>query len=696
MHGEELRLDDIVFQSAFICGCYFATHMNKTDAKKEILKLRAEIERHNHFYYVEARPEISDREYDALYRCLEALEKEHPDLVTPDSPTQRVGGAPLAEFKSVRHAVPMMSLSNTYSKDELAEFDTRVRKLAAGADLAYVLEPKVDGLAISLRYENGLLIVGSTRGDGVTGDDITANLRTIKSIPLRLRKTGAALPAVLEVRGEVFMTKDGFAALNAARQEAGEEPFANPRNAAAGSLKLLDSRQVAERPLDAVFYSVGEIAGANFDTHAGMISALREMGLRVPPRNWLCKDIARAMAALDELKSVRHGFPFQTDGGVIKVNERKLYALLGATAKSPRWAVAYKYEPERAETTVLDITVQVGRTGVLTPVAELEPAPVAGSVIRRATLHNLDEIKRKDIRIGDRVLIEKAGEVIPAVVEVITAARTGKERVFKMPERCPVCKGPVTQREGEVALRCENMQCSAQIKRGVRHFAARGAMDIEGLGDSLVDQLVESKLVKDPADLYTLRKEQVAGLERMAEKSAENLINGINASRERELWRLVFALGIRHVGAKSAQTLEEHFDNIDQLAGADMETLEHIADIGPVVARSIHEFFRSKEMARLTARMKEQGINPKRAAVRRGGPLGGKTFVLTGTLGKMTREDAGARIRELGGKVSSSVSAKTDFVVVGDEPGSKLDKARKLGVKTLDEAEFLKMVGDKR
>ncbi len=670
--------------------------MNKTDAKKEIQKLRAEIARHNHLYYVEARPEIADREYDALYRCLEALEKEHPDLVTPDSPTQRVGGEPLAEFKSVRHAVPMMSLANTYSREELADFDARVRKLAEGADLTYVLEPKVDGLAISLRYEGGLLAVGSTRGDGTAGDDITANLRTIKSIPLRLLTKEAETPAVLEVRGEVYMTKSGFAALNTAREEAGEEPFANPRNAAAGSLKLLDSKAVAMRPLDAVFYAVGEVVGAEFDTHAGMIEALREMGLRVPPRNWLCGDLPAALAALDELQEVRHKFPFQTDGGVIKVNQRRLYSLLGATAKSPRWAVAYKYEPERAETTVTDITVQVGRTGVLTPVAELEPASVSGSVIRRATLHNPEEIKRKDIRIGDRVVIEKAGEVIPAVVEVVVSARTGRERIFEMPRKCPVCDGPVTQREGEVAVRCENMQCSAQIKRWIRHFAARGAMDIEGLGESLVEQLVDSKLVKDPADLYTLTKEQIAGLERMAEKSAENLLNGIDASRRRELWRLIFGLGIRHVGAKSAQTLEEHFENVAELAGADVEALERVADIGPVVAASIYEFFRAKEMVKLIARMKEQGIDPKRGAVRRGGPLGGKSFVLTGTLAGMTREEAGARIREQGGKVSSSVSAKTDFVVVGDDPGSKADKARKLGVKMLDEAEFLKMVGDKR
>jgi len=667
--------------------------MNRLEAQKRIAHLRAELNRHNYLYHVLAKPVISDRQYDLLYGKLKSLEEKFPDWVTPDSPTLRVGGEPLTEFKHVRHRVAMMSLDNTYAGDEIIEFDKRLRRLIAGKTFSYVLEPKVDGVAISLRYENGILTVGSTRGDGRIGDDITGNLRTIHSIPLHLQTKGGT-PAILEIRGEVYMTKDGFARLNKERQEAGQETFANPRNAAAGSLKLLDPRIVAQRPLDAVLYAVGEIESIDFDTHEALIQKLREFGFKTTPEYWKCKNIESVLESLNTLESMRHNFPFEIDGGVIKVNERTLYDDLGATAKSPRWSIAYKYEPERTETRIKKIIVQVGRTGVLTPVAELEPVAVAGSVISRATLHNADEIQRKDIRVGDRVIVEKAGEVIPAVVEVNKAVRTGSEIVFKMPAKCPVCSEMVSRREGEVALRCENLQCPAQIKRWIRHFASRGAMDIEGLGEALVEQLVDNRLLNDPADLYNLTKEQVAGLERMADKSAQNLLDGIEAGRKRDFWRLIFALGIRHIGARSAQLLEEHFKDMNALIEADQQTLEKIPDIGPVVAKSIVDFFNQKRNRDIIGRLSKAGLNLKRSQTdgKRGDKLSGKSFVLTGTLLSFTRDEASRKIHALAGRVSSNVSKKTSYVVAGTNPGSNLAKARKLGVEVLDENQFLKLL----
>ena len=483
--------------------------MSMKDTETRLAELRGQLSEHNRRYYMEAQPSISDREYDALLKELEELETAHPELITPDSPTQRVGGTPLEGFQSVEHRVPMMSLSNTYNKDELFDFDKRLAKLLDDRPYTYVLEPKIDGVAVSLRYEKGILVLGCTRGDGQKGDDITSNIKTIRSIPLRL--VGDGVPDVLEVRGEVYMTKQGFVALNEDRQEQGLPVFANPRNSAAGSLKQLDPKTVAQRPLEAIFYAVGEYEGIDFPTHEDFLEAIKDFGLRVNPCQWSCANITAVIDGLGELEMKRHEFEFEMDGGVIKVNERSLYDELGYTAKSPRWATSYKYEPERAETTLKEITVQVGRTGVLTPVAELEPVVVAGSTVSRATLHNLDEIRRKDIRIGDRVFVEKAGEVIPAVVGVKKEARSGGERVFDMPDTCPVCQTPVTRKEGEVASRCENMQCPAQLKQWIRHFAARGAMDIDGLGDSLVDQLVDAELVSSPADLYRLDLDVVAG-----------------------------------------------------------------------------------------------------------------------------------------------------------------------------------------
>lgn len=666
--------------------------MSDQRIQERIRKLRVAIERHNYLYYVATKPEISDREYDRLYQELAELEKQYPQFVTPDSPTQRVGGTPLKAFESVRHRVPMMSLDNTYSPAELTAFDERLRRLLQTQAFSYIVEPKVDGVAIALRYERGVLVMGCTRGDGATGDDITANLRTIRSIPLTLRSDKP--PAVLEVRGEVYMTRAGFAAINRERSRAGEELFANPRNAAAGSLKLLDARIVARRPLDVILYGVGDLAGIAFKTHEQLLQSLKTFGLKIPGRFWQCRTLPEVFKALDELKTLRPSFPFEIDGGVIKLNERVYYEQLGATAKSPRWAVAFKYESERAETRLKAITVQVGRTGVLTPVAELESVALAGSTINRATLHNADEIKRKDIRIGDRVYVEKAGEVIPEVVGVNTAVRTGKERAFRMPGKCPVCGEGVSRREEEVAWRCENLQCPAQLKRWLRHFAARGAMDIEGLGEALIDQLVDAKLVADPADLYQLRREQISGLERMAEKSAQNLLDGIETSKRREFWRVLFALGIRQVGAKMAQTLEQHYANIEELMQADKAELEQIRDLGPVAAQNICDYFRVARNRKLIESLASSGVTIKRApgAARQGGRLLGKVFVLTGTLTQFTRAAAEQAIRALGGEVSSSVSKKTFCVVAGADPGSKLAKARSLGVKVMNEEEFKELV----
>ena len=663
-------------------------------AKQRVQQLREEIARHNELYYQQAAPEIPDRDYDALVKELAELETEHPELVTKDSPTKVIGEKPQEGFRTVTHTVPMMSLSNTYNKEELKAFDARIRKILPEHAFGYVLEPKVDGVAITLRYEQGKLVLGATRGDGRQGDDITKNLKTIKTIPESLKTNSP--PDVLEVRGEVFMPKDGFLALNQQREEEGQPVFANPRNAAAGSLKQLDATIVAQRPLSALFYAVGEVKGLLIDTHQELLKLLKDFDLPVNPKYWSSDTIEEVLDALDELEKIRHDFEFEMDGGVIKVNERAFYDELGYTAKSPRWAVAYKYEPERAETTLRDITVQVGRTGILTPVAELEPVTVAGSTISRATLHNEDEIARKDIRIGDRVFVEKAGDVIPAVVCVKKDARTGKETPFTMPDTCPVCGSTATRREGEVALRCENLQCPAQLKQWLRHYASRGAMDIDGLGDALIEQLVDKGMIKSPSDLYTLTKDDLLSLERMGEKSAQNLLNGIEASKDRDLWRIIFALGIRHVGARSAQALEEHFSDMDGLAAADQDTLLNVPDIGPIVAGSITAFFALERNRDVLKSLRDTGVRMKRkqSATPTQGPLTGKTFVLTGALEGFTRDEAAAEIRARGGTVSSSVSKKTDYVVAGESTGSKYDKAVKLGVPILDEKAFRELLAE--
>jgi DNA ligase (NAD+) len=703
--------------------------VNKAGAQARHAELVGQIRTHDYAYYVLARPTISDQAYDRLYRELRELEAQFPELVTPDSPTQRVGGAPLTEFKPVHHAVPMMSLDNTYSEAEVREFVGRVQRLLPGEPLEWAVEPKVDGVAVSLRYEHGVLAVGATRGDGTTGDDITANLKTIRSVPLRLQpaatspaasskkaRRGAGeepsllserelrdkvevIPSVLEVRGEVYMSRAGFARLNAEREAAGEETFANPRNAAAGSLKQLDPRLVATRPLDIVLYGAGVIQGAPPPaTQLELLAWLKALGFKTPERTWRGRSVEDLFDAIAELDKVRHNFGYETDGAVIKLNPVQLRERCGATAKAPRWAIAYKYAPEQAETKLKAIIIQVGRTGALTPVADLEPVFLAGSTISRATLHNQEELRRKDIRVGDTVVIEKAGEVIPAVVGVVAAKRTGQETVFEFPKACPEC-GSAVSREAivggaGVVWRCVNYDCPAQIRGRLEHWCSRGAMDIEGGGEVLVAQLVKTGLVRDVADLYALRLDQVAGLERMAEKSARNFLAGVQASKRRDLWRLLFGLGILHAGAGVAKSLARAFATLEELRAATLERLTGVEDIGAVIAESLVQWFSKPTNQELVERLRAAGLNfrsglhqPAAAA----GRFAGKVFVLTGTLPTLTRQEAAAKIEALGGKVSGSVSKQTDFVLAGEAAGSKLDKARKLGVKIIGEPEFLRL-----
>jgi DNA ligase (NAD+) len=675
--------------------------MTNAQAKARHAELAEQIRFHDHAYYVLAKPTISDREYDKLYRELLDLERDFPGLITPQSPSQRVGGAPLEEFGSVHHRMPMMSLDNTYSQDEVRQFVARVQRLAPKARLEWVVEPKCDGVAVNLTYEQGRLTLGATRGDGTTGDDITLNLKTIRSLPLTLSKKGGATPAVLEVRGEVFLPTARFAKINEERVAAGEEAFANARNSAAGTLKQLDSRIVAKRGLDAVFYGLGVVEGGTHPPqHQQALEWLSEFGFKTPERTWLCQTADELIEALDALDKVRHRFAYQTDGAVIKLNDYALRQQLGATAKAPRWAMAYKYAAEQAATRLLNIRIQVGRTGALTPVAELEPVLLAGSTVQRATLHNEDELRRKDIRVGDTVIIEKAGEVIPAVVSVVMEKRPAQAKQFQFPKNCPECGSQVSKSPGAnadelgVVWRCSNPDCPAQVRGRIEHWCARGALDIEGAGEVLVAQLVSAGLVRDVADLYRLTVDEVAGLERMGTKSAQNFIDGIEQSKTRDLWRLIFGLGILHIGAGVAKTLARQFADLEDLQHASVDQLTRVEDIGEVIARSLVQWFGDTRNRALVDRLRKAGLNFKSSlasAKSSGGPLAGKTLVLTGTLPTLTREEAAARIEACGGKVSGSVSKKTDYVVAGEEAGSKLDKAQKLGVPVIDEAELLRL-----
>jgi DNA ligase (NAD+) len=686
--------------------------MTSAEAQRRHAQLVSQVREHDHAYYVLAQPKVSDQEYDRLYRELLDLETALPELVNSDSPTQRVAGQPLAGFAPIQHAVPMLSLDNSYSEAEVLDFVRRVQRLLPGETLEWTVEPKIDGVAVSLRYEGGRLALGATRGDGATGDDITANLRTVRSVPLRLRPPqneaaddpgdlfssarSAPVPSVLEVRAEVFMTRSGFRKLNAERQAAGEEPFANPRNATAGSLKQLDPRVVARRPLHLAVHGLGEVSrGHAPSTQTEMVDWLRSFGFRAAEQLWRCRSTAEIADALRELNGLRHGFDYETDGAVVKLNAFALRTRVGATSKAPRWAMAYKFSAEQAETRLRRITIQVGRTGALTPVAELEPVFLAGSTISRATLHNEEELRRKDVREGDIVVIEKAGEVIPAVVRVRVDQRTGAEQPFSFPRVCPVCGSRISREQGEtgegVVWRCANPDCAAQVRGRIEHWCARGAMDIDGAGEVLVAQLVERGLVRDPADLYRLRLEEVAGLERMGKKSAGNFLAGVEASKQRDLWRLIFGLGMLHVGAGVAKALARSFATLDDLFAASQTELTRVEDVGEAIATSLMRWHGDPQNQDLIERLRKAGLNFQSAlhqAAAAAGPLSGTTWVLTGTLPSLTRQEATARIEALGGRVTGTISPKTNFVLAGSDPGSKLAKARKLGVRVLDEAEF--------
>jgi DNA ligase (NAD+) len=658
-----------------------------SQAARKHRELTEEIRKLDRAYYEEAQPLVSDQEYDRLYRELLDLEQAHPELATADSPSQRVGGAPLPHFTSVAHALPMQSLDNTYSATELEAFVDRIQKALEGEKLGFVIEPKIDGVAVSIRYEKGKFVQGLTRGDGQRGDDITANLRTIRKLPLEIKNHAP----VLEVRGEVYYPRAAFDKLNRQRETAGEAVFANPRNAAAGTLKQLDSRLVAKRPLSIVLYGPGELRGVECATQVEWLELIKKAGLPVPEKTWYATTKAELLAAVEELDLARKNFSYATDGAVVKLDEWRLRNALGTTSKAPRWAIAYKYSAEKAVTTLEGVTFQVGRTGVITPVAELKPVLLAGSTVSRATLHNFEEIKRKDIRIGDHVTVEKAGEVIPAVLGAVVEARTGKEKAIEAPKQCPDCETGLIW-DG-IFLRCPNPSCPAQTQRKIQHFAQRGAMDIDGMGESLVEQLVEAKLAKDPADLYQLTLEQLSGLERMAEKSARNVLAGVEASKKADLWRLLFGLGILHVGAGAARALASHFGTLEAIEKATEEELCQVRDIGEVVAKSIATWFGNPENLDLLRRLREAGVNAKahQTAVRTdGAKLAGKTFVLTGTLSE-PRENIKERIIAAGGKVSSSVSKKTDYVVAGENAGSKLDDAGRLGVKILNERQLAEL-----
>ncbi len=666
------------------------------DVKKRIEELRRLINKYDYEYYVLAQPSISDYEYDQLMKELEALEKAHPELITPDSPTQRVSGQPIKEFPTVQHRKPMLSLANTYNEMEFREFDQRVRQALPGETVEYVTELKIDGIAISLHYENRRFVRGVTRGDGLQGDDITPNLRTIRSIPLVVRNV-QNVPEFFEVRGEIYMSKEAFVRLNREREEQGETLFANPRNAAAGSLKLQDPRIVAERGLNLFSYYIdADVPGFVRPTHFENLKLLQELGFPVNPHFRLCKSVDEVLDFVKEWEAKRDSLPYEIDGVVVKVNKLEQQERLGATAKSPRWAIAFKFKAQQAETLLEKITWQVGRTGIVTPVAELKPVPLAGTTVSRATLHNADEIRRKDIRERDWVFIEKGGDIIPKVVGVDLKKRPKDSKPAEIPKTCPVCGTELVQFEGEVAIRCPNLSCPAQIKRRIEHFASRGAMDIEGLGTALVEMLVDKGLIKDIADIYQLKKEEVAQLERMGEKSAKNLMEAIEKSKQQPLDRLIFALGIPYIGATAAKILAKHFKTLEALQNATKEELEQIDGIGEKMAESIVRYFKNEHNRRILKRLKQAGVKTEleEDATVENPVLQGMTFVLTGTLPHLKREEAKALIEKYGGKVSSSVSKKTTYVLAGADPGSKLNKAQQLGIPIIDEATFLKMIGE--
>lgn len=665
--------------------------MDKDKIRREMERLAAEIEKNAKLYYELDAPIIEDSEYDRLFDTLKRLEQEYPELASPSSPTHRVGGAVAKGFEKVRHSVAMGSLTDVFSEDELRAFGRKITEEYGKCE--YVTEAKIDGLSVSLEYEDGVFVRGATRGDGVFGEDVTANLRTVRSLPLRLD----GFDGSLTVRGEIYMPKKVFATLNLSREEDGKPPFANPRNAAAGSLRQLDSALCASRRLELFVFNLQVFEGADpaqhFRTHSETLDFLAKSGFRVSPVREVCADIEDALRVVRDIGEKRAGLEYDIDGAVIKVNDLLLRERIGETASVPKWAAAFKYPPEAVETLLTGITVQVGRTGVLTPKALLEPVKIAGSTVSQATLHNEDYISSKDIRIGDRVLVRKAGDIIPEVIRPLAEKRTGAERRFIMPRTCPSCGEPAIREEGEAAVRCTNPSCPAQLERTITHFASRGAMDIEGMGESTVRALIGASLIADAADIYSLDREDIARLDGFGEKSASNLIAAIEASKSTPPAGFIYALGIRHVGEKTAQLLADRFGTAAALAGAEFEQLCLIDEIGPEIAASIVSFFSHEATKNLIARLNAAGVGLTESAVRKGGgPLEGMTFVVTGTLSRLSRSEAEALIKANGGKASGSVSKKTSYLLCGENPGSKLDKARELGIKIINEEEFFSLL----
>jgi DNA ligase (NAD+) len=663
------------------------------DVLARVKELREQINYHNYRYYVLDDPVVSDAEFDRLLQELTRLEEQYPELLTPDSPTQRVGAAPLEKFESVAHRQPMLSLENAFSEAEAREFDERLKRfLRLEEDFHYVMEPKMDGTAIELVYEQGRFVVGSTRGDGVRGENVTQNLKTIHTIPLQVLSREEPAPELLEVRGEVYMDLGEFQQLNEERLERGDPAFANPRNAAAGSLRQLDPNITASRPLKIYCYGIGEVRGRSFESHWEILQTLKKWGFRVNPLIERGVGIEAAIAYHHRLEHQRHGLPYEIDGMVLKVDSLTLQERLGAKARSPRWALAYKFAATQETTRVLDIVVNVGRTGAVTPMAVMAPVEVGGVTVSRATLHNEDEVARKDVRVGDTVLIQRAGDVIPEVVQVITEKRPKDAQPFRMPQRCPVCGTPLVRPEGEKVTRCPNPDCFGSQTRSLMHFASKTAMDIDGLGEKIILQLVNAGLVKDVSDLYQLTEGDLTPLERFAEKSAQNIISAIQGSKHPPFWRLINALGLRYVGEATAQVLAQHFQNLEALSRADKEELLQVEGVGEQVASSMVEYFRNPANRGLLGRLREAGVREQKPRPKAAGPLAGKSFVFTGGLPHLSREEAKALVTARGGKVSSSVSAKTDYVVAGADPGSKYAKAVDLGVTILDEAAFEELV----
>jgi DNA ligase (NAD+) len=657
--------------------------------------LRKALHRHNYRYYVLDDPEISDAEYDRMMKALQLLEEDHPQLASPDSPTARVGAPPLEKFETVAHTIPMLSLDNGFNDEDILEFDKRVRRnLDTRDEILYTAEPKMDGVAVELIYENGILVAASTRGDGLTGEGITNNVKTIQTVPLVMQAEGLAdLPPRLEVRGEVFIGLEAFKKLNQERIDQELPPFANPRNAAAGSLRQLDSKITAARPLEIFFYGVGIVSGTDFETHGELLASLTNWGFRINPLIRYAVTIGSVLDYYRELGEKRHQLAYDIDGMVVKVDRIALQQRLGATSRSPRWAIAYKFKAIQETTTLEAIEVQVGRTGALTPVAHLKPVNVGGVTVSRATLHNQDEIQKKDIRIGDQVLVQRAGDVIPEIVKVIASKRDGTETRFKMPRQCPVCDSPVVRMAGEAATRCINSSCSAQVKERIKHFASKAAFDIDGFGKKLVDQLVDKNLLSSFADIFKLDKNTLSELERLGAKSAENLVIAIEHSKSIAFARFLFALGIRHVGEHVAALLADHFDDFAALVACPREELESIDGIGPIVAESIANYFKQEKNRQIIDQLFDSGVTLETTARMKTGELKDHVFVLTGSLQNFTRSQAKALIEAAGGKVSGSVSGNTNYVVAGESPGSKLTKAKELGVTVIDEAAFKKLVG---